>query len=163
PRGRVASLRTQCADRVNDLRVVPRAGFESIVPRRDRSDRTDVHQVSGIQRMDALFLEGRDLAAVSAIDDVDLRIPFDVPHEPDAGRSENAAVTVEQQRGTEVNVAFHTLAIEHTPRELHAALIGAKRVRKILQRALAPLVAHGAVEGMVDEEKFKDAGARRVD
>src|SRR5262249_26795331 len=113
--------------------------------------------------MDALLQERRDLAAVSAIDDVDLPVTFHIAHEPDATRAENAPLTVEQKCWTEVDVALHTLAIEHASRELHPALIGPKRVRKILQRTLAALVAHGAVERVVDEEKFKDAGARGVD
>ena len=65
-------------------------------------------------------------------------------------------------RSPEVDVAPYTLAVEHASRKLHPALIGAKRVRKILQRALAALVAHGAVERVVDKKKFKDAGARGV-
>src|SRR6185436_2569558 len=69
PRGRVAALFAQGANRVDRFRVVPRPRLEAIVPRRDRTDRTDVHQVPGQERVHPFFLEGRDLAAVAAIDD----------------------------------------------------------------------------------------------
>src|SRR5262249_41079591 len=105
----------------------------------------------------------RDLAAISAVNDVDLRVPFHVAHEPDTTRAENAALAVEQERRTEVDVAPYPLAVEHAPRKLHPALTGAERIRKILQRTLAALVAHRTVERMVDEEKFKHAGARDID
>jgi hypothetical protein len=47
--------------------------------------------------------------------------------------------------------------------ELHPALIAAELIRKILQRALAALVAHRTVEGMVDQRELEDAGARLDD
>ena len=113
--------------------------------------------------MNTLFLERRDLAAVSAVDDVDLRVALDVAHEPHAPRAQNAPLTVQHERRAEVDVAFHALAVEHAPRELHPALVGPEGVRKILQRALAAFVAHRAIERVVDEQKFEDAGPRRDD
>src|SRR5688572_15365818 len=108
--------------------------------------------------MDALLLEGRDLAAVAALDDVDLGVGVDLAHEPDAARAENAAVPVEHERRAEIDVRLDPLAVEHAAREVHPAIRRAERVRKILQRALAALVADGAVQGMVDEKELEDAG-----
>ena len=127
----------------------------------DRADRADVHQVARQQRVDALLAERRDLAAVAAIDDADLRVVVDLAHEADAARAEDAAVAVQHQRRTEVDVGLHAFAVEHPPREVHAALGRAERVREILQRALAALVADRAVERMIDEQELEDAGARR--
>ena len=100
--------------------------LEAVVARRDRADRADVHQVAGEQRVDAFFLERRDLAAVAAIDDVDLRVGVDLAHEPDAARAEDAAVAVQHQRRTEVDVRLHAFAVEHAARELHPALVRAR-------------------------------------
>ena len=110
--------------------------------------------------MHAFFLERRDLAAVAAIDDVDLRVAVDVAHEPHAARAEDAAVAVQHQRRTEIDVGLHAVAVEHAPRKFHPALIGPERVRKILQRTLAALVAHRAVERVVDQQELEHARAR---
>src|SRR5689334_354533 len=110
--------------------------------------------------MHPFFLERGDLAAVATIDDVDLRVAVDVTHEADAPRTEDAALAIEHQRRTEIDVAFHTLAVEYPPRKLHAALIRAECVGEILQRTFAAFVADGAVERMVDQQEFEHARAR---
>ena len=122
PGGGVAALRAQRADRVDGVRVVPGPRAEAILPRRDRADRADVHQVAGQERVHALLVEGGDLAAVAAIDDADLRVAVDLAHEADAPRAQDAAVAVEHQRRAEIHVGAHALAVEHAPREVHAAL-----------------------------------------
>ena len=160
PRGDVAALRALRADQVGGERVVPRTRLEPVVARGDRADRTHVHQVARDERVHAFFLERRDLAAVPAVEDVDLRVVVDVAHEAHAPRAENAAVAVEHERRTEVDVRLHAVAVELAPRELHPALIGTEGVRKILQRALAALVAHRAIERVIDQQKLEDAGAR---
>ena len=109
--------------------------------------------------MHALFLEGGDLAAVAAIDDVDLRVGLDLAHEPHAARAQDAAVAVQHQRRPEIDVGADTLAVEHPPRELHAALVGAEAVGEVLERTLAALVADGAVERVIDQQELEDAGA----
>ncbi len=163
PRRRVAALLAQRADRVDRFGVVPRPRLEAIVARGDRADRTHVHEVSGQEGMNALFLERRDLAAVAAIDDVDLRVRIDLAHEADAPRAENAAVPVQHQRRTEIHVGLHALAVENAAREFHPALVGAEAVREILERTFAALVAHGTVERVVDEEELEHARARLDD
>src|SRR5947207_9153334 len=84
PRAGVAPLRAERAHRVGDVRIVPGAALEAVVTSRDRADWTDVHQVAGNKRVHAFLLEGRDLAAVAAVDDVDLRVAVDVLHEAHA-------------------------------------------------------------------------------
>src|SRR5262249_49290278 len=149
----VASLRALRADRVGGERVVPGPRLEAVVAGGDRANRADVHQVAGDQRVDALFLERRDLAAVAAVDDVDLRIAVDLAHAADAPGAENAAVAVEHERRSEVDVRLPPLTVEDPPRKLHPALFRSEAVGKVLQRALAALVADRAVEGVVDEQE----------
>src|SRR5262245_17713073 len=105
--------------------------------------------------MHPLVLERGDLAAVAAIDDVDLGVLVDLPHEPHAARTEDAALAVQHERRAEVDVALDAFAVEDTPRKLHAALVGAEAVREVLKRALAALVADGAIERMVDEQELE--------
>src|SRR4029450_11917269 len=123
PGGDVAALLALRADRVGRVRVVPRPRFEPVVARRNRAHRADVHQIAGQQRMDAFFLERRDLAAVAAVDDVDLRVAVDLAHEPDAACAQDAALPVEHERRPEIDVAPHSFAVEDAAGKLHAALI----------------------------------------
>src|SRR4029078_11711816 len=102
--------------------------------------RADRHQIARQQGMDAFFFEGGDLAAVAAIRDADLRVAVDLFHEPHAPRAENAAVAIQHQRRTEVDVGFHAFAVEYAARELHPALRGSEAVREILERTVPPLV-----------------------
>src|SRR3982751_3302815 len=96
--------------------------------------------------MDAFLLESRDLAAVAAIDDIDLRVAVDLAHEPHAARAKDAAVAVQHQGGPEIDVRLHTLAVEDAPREFHPALVRPEGIGKVLKRALSPLVADRAVQ-----------------
>ena len=109
--------------------------------------------------MHALLVEGRDLAAVAAIDDADLRVAVDFAHEAAAARAEDAAVAVQHQRRAEVDVGLDALAVERAAREVHAALVVAEPIREILQRALAALVADRAVERVIDQEELEHARA----
>ena len=101
-----------------------------------------------------------NLAAISAIDDADLGVIVDLAHEPDAPRAEDAAIPVEHQRRSEVDVGLHTFAVEDAAGEVHAALGGTERVREILQGALASFVADRAIERVIDEQKLENARAR---
>ena len=65
--------------------------------------------------------------------------------------------------GPKSTSAFDALAVERAARKLHAAALGTEFVREILQRTLAALVAHGAVERMVDQQELEHAGARLHD
>ena len=130
PRGGAAALRAQRARGVDRVRVVPRTGAESILPGSDGADGTDVHQVAGQQRVDPLLVERGDLGPVAAIDDADLRVAVDLAHEPFAARAHDAAVAIEHQRRTEVDVGLHALAVEGPPREVHPALVVSELVAR---------------------------------
>src|SRR5687768_12465855 len=95
PPGGVAALRAQRANRIDRVRVVPWPRTEAVLLGRDRPDRAHVHQVARKQRMHALLVERRDLAAVAAVDGADLCVAVDFRHEADAPRAENAAVAIE--------------------------------------------------------------------
>ena len=110
--------------------------------------------------MHALLLEGRDLAAVATVGNVDLRVGVDLFHEPHASRAEDAAVAVEHEGGTEVHVGLHALAVEHAARKAHPALVGTEAVGEVLERTLAALVTDGAVERVIDEQELEDTRAR---
>src|SRR5262249_48780920 len=128
--------------------------------RRDCAHRTDIHQVARDERMYALFLEGRDLAAVAAIDDVDLRVAVDVAHETHTAGAENAPLTVQHERWPEVDVTLDALAVDHAAWKVRSALRRAEVVREILERAFAALVADRTIERMVQEQELEHAGAR---
>src|SRR5206468_12005690 len=121
---------------------------EAVVARRDRADWTDVGEVARQNGVDAFFLKRRDLTAVAAIDDVDLGVAVHFAHEPYAARAQDAAVAIEHQRRSEIDVGLDAVAVEHPPWKFHAALIASERVGEILQRALAALVAHRTIERM---------------
>ena len=61
--------------------------------------------------------------------------------------------------GPEVDVGLHALAVEHPAREVHAAFGRPEAVGEILERTLAALVAHRAVERVVDQQELEHAGA----
>src|SRR5438874_6365614 len=102
--------------------------------------------------MHSFFLKRGDLAAVPAVDDVDLRVAVDVAHEAHAARTEDATLPIEHQRRPEIDVAFDAFAIKNASSEFHPALVRSEGVREILQRTLAPFVANRAVERMVDQQ-----------
>src|SRR5690606_25554109 len=87
PERRVAAALALRADGVDGERVVPGPRTEAVVARGDGADRTHVHEVAREQRVHALFLERRDLAAVPAVDDADLRVAVDLAHEAHAARA----------------------------------------------------------------------------
>jgi hypothetical protein len=107
--------------------------------------------------MHPLFAERRDFAAVAAIDDADLCVAVDLLHEPHAACAQDAALAVEHQRRTEVDVPLDAFAVEHASREIHPALGRTEGVGEILQRALAAFVADRTVERMVDEQELEHA------
>src|SRR5438477_9164834 len=160
PDRHVASLFALRADGVGGVRIVPRTGLESIVARGDRADRADVHEVARYERAHAFFLERRDLAAISPIDDVDLRVAVDVAHEPHAARTQDTALPIEHQRWSEIDVTLDTVTVEYPPGEFHAAVVGPERVGAVLQRTFAACVSHWTVERVIDEQEFEHAGAR---
>ena len=159
PGAGVAALRTHGAHRVHHGRVVPGPALEAVVARENGADRAHIHEVSGQERVDTLLLERRDLASMTAIDDADLRVTVDLLHETDASRAQDAAIAVQHQRRTEIDVRFHALSVEHPPRKIHAALGRTEGIGIILEGTLAALVAHRAVERVIDKQELEHAGA----
>src|SRR5436190_22823905 len=139
PGADVAPLLAQRTDGVGDARIVPGPRFEAVVTGRDRSHRTDVHEVAGENRMDAFLLESGDLAAVAAIDDVDLGVAVHLAHEPDAAGAQDAAVPIQHQRRAEIDVGLDSVAVEDTARKFHPTLVAPERVGEVLQRTVAAL------------------------
>jgi hypothetical protein len=107
----------------------------------------------------ALLGERGNLAAVAAIDDADLRVAVHFAHEAHAPRAQDAAVAVEHQRRTEVDVGADALAVERPARKIHPAVGIAEVVGEILQRAFPAFVADRAVERVIDQQELEDAGA----
>src|SRR5206468_1901142 len=112
------------------------------------------------ERMHAFFLERGDLAAISPIDDVDLRVAVDVAHEAHAARAQNAALTIEHQGRPEVDVTLDAVTVKYPPGEFHPALVGPERIREVLQRTFAAFVAHRTIERVIDEQELEHARAR---
>ena len=110
-----------------------------------------------------MFFERGQLAVAPAIRDADLRVAIHFFHEADAPRAQDAAIAVEHERRTEVDVGLDTFAVEHAPREFHAAALRTERVRKILKRTFTAFVTDGAVERMVDEQELEHARSRLDD
>ena len=152
-----AALRAQRAGGVDRVRVVPRPRAKAVLPGGDGADRADIHQVAREQRVDALFVEGGNLAAVAAVDGADLRVAIHFGHEAAAARAQDAAVAVQHQRRAEVDVGLDALAVKRAAREVHAAGVVAELVREVLQRALAALVADRAIERVIDQQELEHA------
>ena len=122
--------------------------------------RFDYHWVEGETRLRRpLVRRGASLEPTSW-HDADLRVPPNLAHEPHAPCAEDAAVAIEHQRRPEVHVRFDALPVEHATRKVHPAVCRTEGVGEILERTLAALVAHRAVERVIDQEEFEDAGTR---
>ena len=87
--------------------------------------------------------------------------PSIVAHEADAPRAENAAVAVQHQRRSEVDVGLDALAVELAARKLHPALLGPERYEKSCSGHSPPLSHTGQSSGWLIEQELEDAGARR--
>src|SRR5439155_22987245 len=144
---------------------VPGAADEAILPRGQRADRADLRPVALVVRLGGFVVEGADDGLDAALDERQLAFPRDLLAEPRAAPAEDAALAVEDDL-----VGERHPFVEMRLLKLEAA--GARTVLKglVLQRALAALVADGAVEGVVDEEKLEhpllvlaDLFCRRLD
>ncbi len=134
-----------------DLLQVPRTGSEPIRAGSECPHRTDLHGVAGEVRRERLIGEGLHLGVVSASDELDERIARDLFGEAGAPGTEDASLSVEQHQIRDRNRLFVVALLLD-----EAALPGPARHRLILQRAFTALVAHGAVERVVDEQEFED-------
>ena len=155
--------RDAAADRAHgarrlDLLEVPRPGLEAVGLGEQRAHRADLHGVAAEVRRERLVGERVDLGVVAAVDELDQRVAGDLVGEAGAAVALDAALAVEQH---EVRQRDGLLPVALLLDE--AGLAGAERERLVLQRALAALVAHRAVERVVDEQELEDAVLRLLD
>ena len=146
---RVAADRAEPADgrHVVDL---PGASLEAVGGRQERADRAELRHVPGEVRAVGLVLEGRDQRARTAVLRHELAILRDALGEARAAVAEDAALPVERDRRGD-----RDRLVEGPLRKDHARLAGAPAEGQVLERALAALVAIGAVERMVQEDELE--------
>ena len=133
-----------------DLIEVPGPGGEAVGRRGERADRADLHRVAAEVGREGLGGEGRDLDLLAAAGEVDLRLAGHLGGEAGAARALDAALAVEQH---EVRDGDGLLEVALLLDE--AALARAVGQRLVLQRALAALVAHRAVERVVGQQELE--------
>ena len=135
-----------------DLIEVPGAGGEAVGRRRERAHRADLHGVAAEVGGEGLRGEGGDLHVLAPSGEVDLRLAGHVGGEAGAAGALNAALAVEQD---EVRDGDGLLEVALLLNE--AGLARAVGQGLVLQRALAALVAHRAVERVVGQQELEHA------
>ena len=145
------------ADRARALDV-PRARAEAVRGRGERADRAQLDDVAAERRDVRMAVEGRDVGVRAALGEDQLVVLGDLLREPDAAVAEDAALAVDRdQRRQLERLAEVALRLDEARRP------GPPPVGDVLQRALAALVAHRAVERMVDEQELDHRALRGVD
>ena len=138
--------------RALDLLQVPRAGLEPVGRGGERAHGADLDRVAAEVAGEGVIGEGVDLGLVPAVLEVDEGVAGDLVREPRAAVAEDAPLPVERHQ-----VADHDRLLEVALLLDEAALAGSVGERLVLQGALAALVAHGAVQRVVDQEELEDA------
>ena len=133
-----------------DLIEVPGPGGEPVGRRRERAHRADLHRVAAEVGLERLRREGRDLDRLAAPGEVDLRFAGHLGREAGAACALDAALAVEQHE-----VADGDRLLEVALLLNEAGLARAVGQGLVLQRALAALVAHRAVERVVGQEELQ--------
>ena len=124
---------------------------EPVVVRGQRAHRADLDDVAGEVGRERLVLGDADLLLRTTLDQRDPRVARDLGGEAGAALADDAPLTVEQHVGREVD------RLREGPLgPLEAGLTLAVGHRLVLQRALAALVAHRAVQRVVDQQKLHD-------
>jgi hypothetical protein len=106
----------------------------------------------GEVRRERLVGEGEDLGVVAAADEVDQLVAGHLVREPGAAVAQDAALAVEIDQVAERDRLLEVALLLDVP-----ALARTVAERLVLQRALAALVADGAVERVVDQQQLEDA------
>src|SRR5690606_30189978 len=109
------------------------------------TDRTDLHGVATEVRRERVVRERVDLGVVAASEEVDQRIAGDLLREPRAAVAEDAALAIEVDEIADRDRLLEVPLLLDEARFTRAVGDGL-----VLQRALAALVAHRAVERVVD-------------
>src|SRR6476619_6363587 len=103
-------------------------------------------------------VEGRVVGVRAALLEDQLGVLADLLAEAHAAVAEDAALAVDRdQRAQRERLLEVALGLDEARRA------AAPAERDVLQRALAALVAHGAVERVVDEQELHDRLLRRLD
>jgi hypothetical protein len=131
---------------------VERPGLEPVGRRGQRPDRADLDDVAAVVALVRLVLVDGDLLQRPPLEQLDERVAGDLAGEAGAACAEHAALPVQQDRLGDLDrllVAALLLDEAGLPRPVGQGLV--------LERALAALVAHGAVERMVDQQQLQVA------
>src|SRR5262249_34503564 len=129
---------------------LPRARLEAVLRRQQRPDGAELSDVAGERAGVRLVLERRDDRHRAAVFRDELAVLADELAEPRAAVAEDAALAVERDHG-----GNRDRLLERRLVEVHPRLARPVAEREVLQRALAALVADGAVERMVDEDELE--------
>src|SRR5207249_584515 len=115
-------------------------------------DRADLDGVAAEVGREGFVREGEDLDLVTAVDEVDQRVAGDLLREPGAPGALDAPLPIEVDEVADGDGLLEVALLLD-----EAALPGSEGEGLVLQGALATAVAHGAVEGMVDQQELEDA------
>src|SRR5437588_11354376 len=146
----VATGRAARADAFGSFQK-PNAHLETKIRRCQRPDRTKIDSVERIivfQSLSGMRGQHGVTAAIDKSEDIVLR---DFVAKPNATRTENAAFVVERDARPELH-RFWFLDFVLEKARTGCAVLNAE----FLELALAGLIADRAVEGVVDEQKFRD-------
>ena len=138
--------------RALDLVEIPRPRLEPVRHGRQRTDRADLHRVAREVGREGLVGERQHLRLVAAVGEADQRVTGHLFGEAGAAVAEDAALAVEVDERADRDRLLEVALLLDVP-----ALARAVRVRLVLQRALAALVTHRAVERVVGEEELEHA------
>ncbi len=136
---------------------VERAGPEAVLGAGQRSHRADLDGVAGEVAFERLLLVDADLLQGTALEKGDERVAGDLLGEAGAASAQDAALPVEEDLRRDVDRLGERALDAREP-----GLTATVGHRLVLQRALAALVADGAVQRMVDEQELHDALLRLV-
>ena len=134
---------------------VVRPGAEPVGHAGQRADRADLDRIPGEIRVERHSVSDRDLLLRAALEQLDQVVTSDLISEPGAPGALHAAFPVQQHLGRQRHRFGERPLVASEP---GLALPGGHRL--ILQRALTALVAHGAVERMVDQQHLHHAALR---
>ena len=130
----------------------PDPHLETKIRAGQRADRADVDGVERVIILQCFSRVARQRRVAAAIDETEDIVAGDFLAEPDAARTEDAALVVERDAGSERRaLGLHVFLLDVA--RVTAAVAGGL----FLQLALARLVANRAIERVIDEEEFHHA------
>lgn len=133
-------------DQVEGARAEPVGG------RGEGADRADLDGVAGEVRLEGVAVAGADLLERAALDQLDHRVARDLVGEAGAAGAEHAPLPVQEDLGGDRDGLLVGPLLP-----LEAGVGVADLHRLVLERALAALVADGAVQRVVDEQQLHHA------